>query len=164
MRFKVPQNVQREDTIVGPLTLKQLVILGLGGGIAYAIQVVMARNGLPLEVWILPVVIIGGITCAFAFLKIHNLPFHLYLMSLIAYHFLPKKRIWIQGSDSPFISSFQRKKESQKKETKKVEKKERSIEELTGILDSAGKKELSEEEKKNGLEKIINQNYQDKQK
>ena len=35
MRFKVPQDVQREDTIIGPITFKQLIIMIIGGGIGY---------------------------------------------------------------------------------------------------------------------------------
>ena len=35
MQYKIPQNVQIEDKIVGPLTLKQLGILGFGGATAY---------------------------------------------------------------------------------------------------------------------------------
>lgn len=31
MQYKIPQNVQIEDKIVGPLTLKQLIICGVGG-------------------------------------------------------------------------------------------------------------------------------------
>lgn len=29
MQYKIPQNVQLEDKIVGPLTLKQLIIVGI---------------------------------------------------------------------------------------------------------------------------------------
>ena len=43
MQYKIPQNVRIEDKIVGPLTLKQLIILGVGGGITYAIYVALAR-------------------------------------------------------------------------------------------------------------------------
>ena len=44
MQYKVPQDVQREDTIIGPLTLKQLGILGVGGGIAYGIYISLGKN------------------------------------------------------------------------------------------------------------------------
>ena len=97
MQFKVPQDVQREDTIIGPLTLKQLGILGLGGGLAYAIYVSLAKSYF-MEIWLPPVAIVGGLTLAIAFLKIHNLSFGFYIMYLVEYHLLPKKRVWTQGT------------------------------------------------------------------
>ena len=77
MRHKVPQDVQREDTIIGPITLRQLAILGGGGAIAYVIYVSLVKTYF-WQVWLPPVIVVSGITLAFAFLKIHNLPFHNY--------------------------------------------------------------------------------------
>lgn len=154
MRFKVPQDVQREDTIIGPITLKQLGILGVGGGIAYAIYVSLAKTYF-MEIWLPPVAIVTCITLAFAFLKIHSLKFHIFLMSFIQYHILPKKRTWIQETGNPFISSFDYIKDK-KKETKALEQKQtKSIEELSEVVDAYGKNITKKEE----LNKIINQNY-----
>ncbi|MBD3341882.1 MAG: hypothetical protein GF353_22445 [Candidatus Lokiarchaeota archaeon] len=172
MQYKVPQDVQREDTIIGPLTLKQLIILGVGGGIAYGIYVSLAKAYF-IEIWLPPVGIIAALTLAFAFLKIHNLPFYMFLMNFIEHHMLPKKRFWIQRSAEPFISSFQKKKEKPKKEKPETKKqKPKSIKELTKVLDTHGEttkkektgektetKKLSKEEKREELQKIINQNY-----
>lgn len=166
-QYKVPQNVQREDTIIGPLTLKQLAILGIGGGIAYAIYVTLAKTYF-IEVWLPPVAIVTIITLAFTFIKVYDLPFHIYLMSLIEYKILPKKRIWVQRSDKGFIPP-----QSKKKEEKKVEeveeKNKKTIEELTEILDTHGgsekstdnQKEIAENKikKHHELENIIKQNY-----
>lgn len=155
MQYKVPQDVQREDTIIGPITLKQLAILGGGGAVAYVIYVSLVKVYF-WQVWLPPVVIVMGITLAFAFLKIHSLPFHKFLMNLIEYQVLPRQRIWIQGTATPFISSFDQHKEKKVEKPKKVEeKKQRSVEELTNIVDTHGKSES----KKEGLNKIINQNY-----
>jgi PrgI family protein len=155
MQYKVPQDVQREDTIIGPITLKQLGILGGGGAVAYVIYVSLVKVYF-WQVWLPPVIIVMGITLAFAFLKIHNLPFHKFLMNFIEYQILPRQRIWIQGTATPFISTFDLHKETKKKEKPKiVEKKQKSLEELTNIVDSHGKSES----KKEGLNKIINQNY-----
>ncbi|PIR54844.1 hypothetical protein COU74_03810 [Candidatus Peregrinibacteria bacterium CG10_big_fil_rev_8_21_14_0_10_36_19] len=149
MQYKVPQDVQREDTIIGPLTLKQIGILGIGGGIAYAIYVTLAKNWM-IEVWLPPTGIVVMITLAFAFLKVHNLPFHIYLMSLIEFHYLPKKRIWIQGAGTPFVPPFQEKKIEKKIDTA-PKKEQKSIEELAEILDSKGKKHSA-------IQEIANQN------
>ncbi|MCK9186751.1 PrgI family protein [Candidatus Gracilibacteria bacterium] len=172
MQYKVPQDVQREDTIIGPLTLRHLAILGVGGGIAYAIYISLA-NSYSMAIWLPPIVIVVGITLAFAFLKIHNLDFTTFLMAYIEFTFLPKKRIWIQGGGYPFISPFEtpykakKKKEIEKKMGAKIE----ALKELSQVLDTHGglearkneetdeieQNELSTEEKKKGIETLTNQ-------
>lgn len=139
MQYKVPQDVQREDTIIGPLTLKQMIILGAGGGLAYAIYVSLATTYY-MEIWLPPVAIVVIITLAFAFLKIHNLPFYRFLMNFIEFHIMPKKRIWIQGTGTAFMSLLDRQKKEdaiQKEKIKNVETEE-NIEKLSKILDSHG--------------------------
>ena len=84
MRFKVPQDVQRADRIVGPLTWKQLIILGVGGGICYGIYVSLAQKYF-IEIWLPPLVIVGGITVALAFLKIHGLTFEHWILAFIEF-------------------------------------------------------------------------------
>ena len=170
MRFKVPQDVQRADQIVGPLTWTQLIILGAGGGICYAIYITLAEKYY-IEIWLAPVVIVGGLTAAMAFLKIHGLTFERWLLSFIEYHFLPKKRVWKKGQAEPFVSYIQRKQVDKKlkdaQANKKKTNKKKSIKELGKILDSHGgltetsDPELLEEiaakkRKKDALKKIIN--------
>ncbi len=159
MQYKVPQDVQREDTIIGPITLKQLGILGIGGTIVYAIYMSLAKTYF-IEIWLPPVAIVSAITLAFAFLKIYDLPFHKFLMCFLEFNLLAKKRIWIQGTATPFISSLEEKKEEPKKADVVAQKKQKSLEELTHIVDThGGESELSKEDKKAGLNEIINQNY-----
>lgn len=150
MQFKVPQDVQREDTIIGPITLKQLGILGIGGGLAYAIYVSLAQAYF-WEIWLPPVAIVGGLTLAIAFLRIHDLSFGFYLMYLIEYNLLPKKRFWIQGTGTPFISPFETiKKKDETVEADQSNKPKKNIHELVNIVDNYGKnaeKELAEKMK-----------------
>lgn len=72
--IKIPQNVHIEDRIVGPLTLRQIMIIGIGGGISYAVwaSASKAYGGLG----IVPTVIIWlpcVISLIFAFVKINDL-------------------------------------------------------------------------------------------
>ncbi len=164
MQYKVPQDVQREDTIIGPLTLKQLGILGIGGGIAYAIYVSLAKN-YSMAIWLPPMVIVIAITLAFAFLKIHSLDFLTFLMAYIEFNYLPKKRIWIQGGGYPFISPFETPYKAKKKKeiARKMGAKIESLKELSHVLDTHGGSEesntteLSSPEKKESLNNLINQ-------
>lgn len=161
MQFKVPQDVQREDTIIGPITIRQLIILGVGGGLAYAIYVSLAKTYF-MEIWLPPVAIISAITLAFAFLKIHGLKFSTFLMCFLEYHMLPRNRYWIQGSGYPFVPPPEEKKKQEIVKSDTTTKKRKSLAELTQVLDTAGeqpKKTLSESEKKEALNKLIQENY-----
>ncbi len=166
MQFKVPQDVQRKDTIIWSLTIQQLIICFIGGGIAYALYIQLSKTYF-MEIWLPPVVIISAITLAFAFLTVHNLPFDEFLMHYIEYHMLPRQRSWIQGTGAPFISPFDNtKKKTEKVQIKKDLKKKKSLAELTQVLDAGATTpeetkthELSTQERKEGLKQLINQNY-----
>lgn len=93
MQYKIPQNVQIEDKIVGPLTMKQLIICGVGGGTTYFVYLSLAKVYY-MEVWIGPVVILGGLTLALAFLKIHDIPFLRYILLVIEFSRKAQKRYW----------------------------------------------------------------------
>lgn len=139
MQFKVPQDVQREDTIVGPLTLKQLGIVGLGGGLAYLVYTSLAK-AYYWQIWLPPTVLVAGITAAFAFAKIHGLTLTQYLVYLMEYTLLPKKRVWIQGAaeakkpfSEPHVVNTKMRKDPETKE-----KSLKDIGRLANILDSRG--------------------------
>lgn len=72
---KIPQNVYIEDRIVGPLTLKQILIVGAGCGTSYALWSMLTQAqgggiGIPLTVmsWT-P----GALSVIFAFFKLNDL-------------------------------------------------------------------------------------------
>ena len=72
MRFQVPQNVQREDTIFLNVTFKQLGIVLLGGGVAYSLYLTLY----PLYtviVWGPTVGFVIIMTLVFAFVKISHI-------------------------------------------------------------------------------------------
>lgn len=140
MQFKIPQNVQMEDKIVGPVTLRQMVILGAGGGIDYFIYVALAKTH-GWQVWILPVAIIAIITLAMAFVKIKGIPFIQYAFLSIEFYFKPRQRVWNQGGGDIFQSvtiPVPKTKEelAQDKQQKKPTKEIKNLEELTKILDT----------------------------
>ncbi len=72
--IKIPQNVYIEDRIVGPLTLKQVIICAIGGGFSYAMFASISKTygeiALPIQilVWI-P----AAVSVLFAFVRINDL-------------------------------------------------------------------------------------------
>ncbi len=105
MQFQVPQNVQREDTIIGSVTFKQLGILMIGGFLTWGLYIVLNASQVPFSIWIGPVVILGLLTLAFAFLKYKDLTFLQAILFLLEYKFKPQKRYWHQGSEQLSVVS-----------------------------------------------------------
>lgn len=139
MQFKVPQNVQREDRIVGPLTLRQLIICGIGFSIAYGIYTLLGRDYEVITA-IIPVIIIALITITFAFVTPLDLTFEKYILYRIESVILPSKRYWLKGTADPsrllYVPPVSAKKKNTDKalETDRLKKK-KSLAELTQILD-----------------------------
>lgn len=134
MQFKIPQNVQQEDKIVGPLTLKQLIICGVGGGIAYSIYVMFNRvyEGIG---WAFLVIPIAALTIAFAFVKIYNVTFAKFLFLFVEMTLKPRRRVWKKAS-AEIIPSFiqtNTKTSIEKKEEKKGQKAEKTLKNLQNI-------------------------------
>lgn len=143
MQFKVPQNVQREDKIVGPLTLKQMIIMAIGGTIAYGIYVSLARYYIWIT-WLPPVAIIAIITIAFAFVRPLDLSFTKWVLLWLEFSLLPRKRLWMKATGEVTIPAGAKKKKG-KKEKKETEEeaateKEKKMEELRKFLEAEKKK------------------------
>ena len=140
MQYKVPQDVQREDRIVGPLTLRQLIICGIGFSIAYAAYTSLGRD-YELITAIIPVVLISLITVTFAFIKPMDLNFEKYILYWISNIILPRKRFWIKGTGDPSRYLYQapinqnNKKITEKTIQKDMKTKKKSLTELSAILD-----------------------------
>lgn len=91
---KIPQNVYVEDRIIGPITLKHLLIVGIGAGISYAIFASAQKAG------VTNVVVLGAcwtpaaIAAAFAFFRINDLSlFNIILLSIEGMN-KPSQRYW----------------------------------------------------------------------
>ncbi|MEY2665392.1 MAG: hypothetical protein RLZZ480_497 [Candidatus Parcubacteria bacterium] len=80
MRFEVPQFIEIEDKIFGPLTWRQF--LYLGGGLGIAIVLFLA---LPFILFLftgLPIALLAG---ALAFYPVNNRPFSFFLEAMVNY-------------------------------------------------------------------------------
>ena len=89
MRFQVPQFIEVEDKIVGPLTLKQFIYLAGGAGI-----IIVFFSFLPRFVAIIASVPIALFAAALAFYKVNNKPFINVVESFFLYITHPRLYIW----------------------------------------------------------------------
>ena len=103
MQFKVPQDVLRPDKIVGFLTLRQLIIVAIGGGIAYSLYIILSKQYF-IEIWLPPVAFVAVITLAFAFFKFHEIVFEKLVPIFIEYKFRPRALTWQKMRGDALIS------------------------------------------------------------
>lgn len=90
MRFQVPQFIEVEDKIFGPLTIKQFVYLAGGAGLAF-----IAFRFIPWKIVSIPVILIVlGFSLAMAFYQINNKPLIYILQSAFGYFVSDKLYLW----------------------------------------------------------------------
>jgi hypothetical protein len=89
MRFQVPQFIEVEDKVFGPLTIKQFVYLVGGAGICFVLVKL-----LPTFIGILIALPVAMLSLALAFYKINNKPFIFVLESAFKYVLNEKLYIW----------------------------------------------------------------------
>ena len=88
-QYQVPQFIDIEDRIIGPLTLKQFLYLAFGGAVLFATWFIFK-----FYIWIIIAVPVTAVALAFAFIKINDRPFVYFFLSFINYHLKPKLYIF----------------------------------------------------------------------
>lgn len=88
-RFIVPQFIDAEDKIWGPITVRQFIIVIVGGVLIF-ISYKLADFAMFLTQTAVTVVLV----VLFAFLKINGAPFHIFLLNVIQTIKRPRIRIW----------------------------------------------------------------------
>lgn len=89
MRFEVPQFIDVEDKIFGPLTFKQFIYLIGGAGLAYVFYKIV-----PFPFWIIFSGVFVILALLLAFYKLNNRTFIEVAQSWIVYIFKSKLYIW----------------------------------------------------------------------
>lgn len=157
MEVKIPQEIETEDKIIGPLTLKQFLKLALGSGIIYLGFVYSRALGLPFIAFLIFALPVAIFFALLTFYKINEQPFEKYLLSVLAYYTKPQKRIWKRAPKKETPLVIEKKEESQKISPKKVTRSR--IEELAYVLDTKGfvEKEETKETKEKEESSVIDE-------
>lgn len=88
-QFVVPQFIDREDKILGPITVRQFLILL----ITVIVLTIMYRI-LDFSGFIVSIFLVGGPMIVLAFVKVNGRPFHFFLLSFLQTVLRPAIRIW----------------------------------------------------------------------
>jgi len=134
MQFKVPQKIDIEDRILGPLTMIQIVYTAVGAGAGYII--LSAISGIVGWIFALPIFLL---TFFVVFVKINGQSFGLFLRNLATYMSNPKTRLWRKGDNNIRVEIYhpQITKAADSYANKHYSRAD--IEKLANIIDSRGK-------------------------
>ncbi len=92
---KIPQNVRVEDKLIGPFSLKQLILVGLGGGFSYVLFASIQKSvgfvpaGAHVVIW-WPAIL----SAAFALVRINDISLFRYVLLIIETLSKPRKRFF----------------------------------------------------------------------
>ena len=143
MQYPLPQNVDIEDKLIGPLTLRQFLYL-LGGGILEFFYF----SVFDMELFLLLSLPTVGLAAALAFAKIYDKPFLDFVLIMTRFAVVSKRRIWkrVPGSLTDVSTLGQEvktihKEEEQSRLRKKIKDKQlrmQNLNDLAQILDTVG--------------------------
>jgi len=103
MKFQVPQFIEVEDKVIGPLSFKQFIYLAGGAGISFVLYIF-----LPLIVAIPLIAVAVALALALAFYKVNNKPFIFLLESAIRYFTGSRLYVWNKQPKTPTTQTKQK--------------------------------------------------------
>jgi hypothetical protein len=88
-QFQVPQFIETEAKIVGPLTIRQFLYIGVAGLLSFFFFFILKA-----WLWIILTIIMGTAALALAFIKYSGRPLTVILKSALFYVWKPKLYLW----------------------------------------------------------------------
>lgn len=133
-QFTVPQFIDVESKIIGPITTRQFLIF-----LAAAIIIGISYRVFDFSLFLTVAIVVGGLAVVFAFVKINGRPFHFFVLNAVQTLRRPKLRIW---NNRVIVIEHPEKDLSIKVDQKPVPKeyyKKSRLAELALIVDTKGK-------------------------
>jgi len=140
MPIKIPQNVDKEDKLVGPLTLKQFLYLLGGSAFIFVTYQYHIQGYLFFAEFIAISFVWAAMAVSLAFAKINGRPFVTFVATALTYATAPKRRLWHRDNILPptvRVGSRRRSEPSATSATKDTS--QSRIEQLAHILDTGGR-------------------------
>ena len=147
MQYAVPQFVEVEDKVIGPLTVRQFLIILAGGGLS-----LLAYKLADTTLFVLLAIVFMGCAAALAFVKLNGQPLHRYGMNAYRYLTRPKILVWAHDPELARAKATEKVKPSRSKIEEAVLEKgyipKSKLVELASVLDTYGEAVVREEAKK----------------
>jgi hypothetical protein len=90
MRFTIPQFIDIEPKIIGPITPRQFILLVIGGGTIFLCYKIFSFWTFLIITlfFLLPIIIL------FTFVKVNGRPFHYFVLAVLQTSRRPSLRVW----------------------------------------------------------------------
>lgn len=134
MQFVVPQFIDLEPKILGPITARQFVIMIFTFGAIFLCY----KYG-PANLWLLEAIIILIIGATFAFVKINGRPFHYFLLNFIQTLKRPKLLVWSKENLSIVEKEFKEKPNKGQKIVIRKPLSSTNLSDIALLVDTGGK-------------------------
>ncbi|MFA5413171.1 MAG: PrgI family protein [Patescibacteria group bacterium] len=105
-QFVIPQFIDVEDKIIGPITTRQFIIL-----LGVTIILFIAYKLLTFLYFLAFGIPVFGLGIVLAFIKVNGQPFHFFLLNLIQTMRRPKLRVWNKESTADELRQYLKKEE-----------------------------------------------------
>ena len=99
MQFTVPQFIERESKIFGPLTFTQFIYIGSGGAVCLVLYFIYAKNNLPL--FLALTIVIMSLASSLAFLKFAGRSLPTLLKNFLFFSIGQKMYLWRRKNIPP---------------------------------------------------------------
>jgi len=91
---QVPQFINMESKIVGPLSLRQFLFLAGGGALIFVLNFVLSTG-----LWLIVSLFIAALAIALAFVKVNEQPLHKILLNAFKFYASPKLYTWHRSQE-----------------------------------------------------------------
>jgi hypothetical protein len=133
MQFLVPQFIDTEDKIFGPISTRQFVEIMVGMIFMY-----IAYKLSTIWLFAIEAVVIFGLVVVFAFIKVNGQPFHYFIVNLIQTLRRPHLKIWLKMVPDSQIFPSAPKAEKKSSYTPKAPVSSSRLTELSLVVDTGG--------------------------
>lgn len=93
-QFIVPQFIDVEDKILGPISVRQFIFFLVGAGLIVGAYQILYKLANLTGLFIFSAFGIFASTIMFAFVRVNGRPFHIFLLSVLQTVKNPRMRIW----------------------------------------------------------------------
>lgn len=100
-KFIVPQFIDKEDQILGPITVRQFLIMLVG-----TFTIFIAYKLLAFPYFIATAIFIAAFAGTFGFMKINGQPFHVFFVNFLQTTVRPPLRCWDKRLTDSEVRSF----------------------------------------------------------
>ncbi len=135
-QFVVPQFIDNEDKILGPITVRQFLIILVAVIICAAFYKLADFTG-----FLLALIFVGGGSIVLAFVKVNGRPFHYFILNLVQLILHPSIRVWKLERMRPSAKQVTEDKKPEAQVPRMVSRKHLSVNrlsELSLLVDTGG--------------------------